>query len=55
LKFSHIGGHGAAGITRKIMKNLITSKFAMNFNWGGRAPKRPFKELKSKYLLLGMS
>ncbi|XP_039307666.1 rRNA methyltransferase 2, mitochondrial isoform X2 [Solenopsis invicta] len=52
LKFSHIGGHGTAGITRKIMKNLITSKFAMNFNWGGKAPKRPFKELKSMHLLL---
>ncbi|XP_025271038.1 uncharacterized protein LOC112639922 [Camponotus floridanus] len=51
-KFSHIGGNGAAGITRKIMKNLITSKFAINFNWGGRVPKRPFKELKSMHLLL---
>ncbi|XP_071581906.1 uncharacterized protein [Temnothorax nylanderi] len=52
LKFSRVGGHTVAGITRKIMKNLITSKFAMNFNWGGRAPKKPFKELKSKNLIL---
>ncbi|XP_071554276.1 uncharacterized protein [Temnothorax nylanderi] len=53
LKFNRVGGHTAAGITRKIMKNLITSKFAMNFNWGGkRALKRPFKELKSKNLIL---
>lgn len=24
----------------------------MNFNWGGRTPKRPFKELKLKDLIL---
>lgn len=35
------------------MKTLITDEFASQYNWAGRDPKRPFKNLRIKDLVKG--
>lgn len=37
------------------MEKIITNNYAKNFNWAGRAPKRAFKVLKIKDLIIGLS
>ncbi|EZA62819.1 hypothetical protein X777_01849 [Ooceraea biroi] len=46
------GGTTITQITRRIIAKLITNNYATNYNWAGRAPKRAFKSLKTKNLVV---
>jgi len=48
--FSISGGITISQISRRTLERIITNKYAKNFNWAGRAPKRAFKILKIKDL-----
>jgi len=47
------GGTTIAQMTRRTLEKLITNDYATNYNWAGRAPKRAFKSLKMKDLIVG--
>jgi len=49
------GGTTIAQMTRRTLEKIITNNYAKNFNWAGRAPKRAFKILKIKDLIIGLS
>lgn len=46
------GGTTIVQITRTLEK-LFSNNYATNYNWAGRAPKRAFKSLKTKNLVIG--
>ncbi|XP_072746830.1 uncharacterized protein [Anoplolepis gracilipes] len=46
------GGTTIAQITRRTLEKIITNNYAKNFNWAGRVPKKAFKVLKAKDLII---
>ncbi|XP_012220485.1 uncharacterized protein [Linepithema humile] len=46
------GGKTIAQITRRTLERVITNNYAKNFNWAGRPPKKAFKILKIKDLII---
>lgn len=47
------GGTTISQMTRRILERLITNNYAANYNWAGRTPKKAFKALKTKNLVIG--
>ncbi|XP_072758647.1 uncharacterized protein [Anoplolepis gracilipes] len=48
-------GTTIAQITRRTLEKIITNNYAKNFNWAERVPKKAFKVLKAKDLIIGLS
>ncbi|XP_025265438.1 uncharacterized protein LOC105253545 isoform X1 [Camponotus floridanus] len=46
------GGTTIVQITRRTLEKVITNNYAKKFNWAGRAPKKAFKALKIKDLII---
>lgn len=42
-------------ITRRTLERIITNNYVKNFNWAERGPKKAFKVLKIKNLIIGSS
>lgn len=48
------GGTTIVQITRRTLEKVITNNYAKKFNWAGRTPKKAFKALKIKDLIIGL-
>lgn len=47
-----LGGSDVCDTTRRVLGKLMTNRLAMSFNWAGRPPKRAFKPLRCRDLVI---
>ncbi|XP_052122646.1 uncharacterized protein LOC127749254 [Frankliniella occidentalis] len=47
-----LGGTDTFDTTRRVMSKLMTNRLAVSFNWAGRPPKRAFRQMLCKNLVI---
>ncbi|KAJ1529459.1 hypothetical protein ONE63_006236 [Megalurothrips usitatus] len=52
LYLGALGGSDTVDTTRRVMCKLMTNRLAMAFNWAGRPPKRAFRQMRCKDLVI---
>lgn len=47
-----LGGADTFDTTRRVMSKLMTNRLAISFNWAGRPPKRAFRQIRCRDLVI---
>ena len=49
---SSVGGISTEDVTRRVLRSTMKNELAAEYNWAGKAPKRSFKTLRTRHVVV---